>query len=231
MECGVAWFKIDVEGTVKYQPLLSVPSDSDREAHPGALPKGARAVFALEDWAQRYRDDNTCEYDHGTMRPTAGVGAIRAGLPYTPAKSPATASLYLDVRLSPGKTSEFVRKDIGQVLANADLDATIECYLFRQGHVADETAVKSLIESIDAAHRVVRGGSPPEPRHEVTSMWRDSNIFNEAGTPAVNIGPPRSFETYGDTAEHCKLHMDDLVETAQLYAQTALELCSDTMES
>ena len=161
------------------------------------------------------------------MRPTAGVGAIRSGLPYAAAKAPATAAVYLDVRLLPGETPEFVRGDIERVLADADIEASVEPYLFRQGHVVDERAAEPLVDALKVAHETVRGGPPPEPRPEVTSMWRDSNTFIEAGVPAVNVGPPRSFESYGDEAGHSRLHVDDLLDTAKLYARAAIELCTD----
>jgi hypothetical protein len=55
-------------------------------------------------------------------------------------------------------------------------------------------------------------------------MWRDLNVFNEVGVPSVTVGPPRTEEEHSGTKHRC-LHVDDLVDAAKLYAETALELC------
>ncbi len=70
MECGVAWFKVTLTGDVGYQPRVVLDEPSAVEVdHPGALPKAARAVLAIERWATGWSRENTREYDHGTVRP------------------------------------------------------------------------------------------------------------------------------------------------------------------
>ena len=46
------------------------------------------------------------------------------------------------------------------------------------------------------------------------SMWRDHNVFNRAGIPAVTFGPRRWRPT-----------LNDFVTTTLLYAQTAIKIC------
>lgn len=227
MECGVAWFEITVEGEANYQPRLTLPDpETVEDDHPGALPAAASAALALERWGARYTAEHTEETDAGTMRPSAGVGAIRAGNPPAPAVSPGTASLYLDVRLPPGEGPAFVREEIASVLRDAGVDATVDTYLFRRGHVADADAVAPLTGALADAHARIRGGSPPDPDPAITSMWRDVNVFNEAGIPAVTCGPPRvSRRVDGERAQG--LRIDDLVDAAKLYAATAVSVCAD----
>jgi hypothetical protein len=50
-------------------------------------------------------------------------------------------------------------------------------------------------------------------------MWRDVSIFNEMGIPSITYGPPRNFKGQAMT-------VDDIVRTAQTYAQLAIEICN-----
>jgi hypothetical protein len=50
-------------------------------------------------------------------------------------------------------------------------------------------------------------------------MWRDVSIFNEMGIPSITYGPPRNFKGQSMTVE-------DIVRSAQVYAQVAIEICS-----
>ena len=51
-------------------------------------------------------------------------------------------------------------------------------------------------------------------------MWRDSNVFNEAGIPTVVYGP--GISTAGGKFA---IDIDVLVAAARIYALTAVELC------
>lgn len=230
MEAGVAWFRIRLRGTTRYQPLIALP-DGDRvvEDHPGVLPAAARAALAIEEWAVGYREANTVEYDHGTMRPTAGVGAIRSGQPYVPSKAPGIAALYVDVRLPPGKRPEFVRDDLESVLADLDVEGEVDCYMFRRGYVAADDAVEPIRRAVDAGLDRVRDGVSPRPSPASTSMWRDFNVLAEVGVPCVMFGPPRStppgWEQANQPHPHSALHVDDLVDATKVYALAAMDLC------
>lgn len=226
MECGVAWFKITLSGSATYQPLLALDDpDTVEEDHTGVVLDIAQTTVALEQWASAYCQEYTREYDHGTVRPTAGVGALRTGNPYAPAKAPGKGALYLDVRLPPGETPELVRDDIESTLNDLDVDATVETYMFRRGYMADDAAARGLTDGLERAHEDVRGEDAPRPKPHVTSMWRDTNVFNEVGIPSVNFGPPRSPEAFSSTKKNNALHVDDLIDATKIYALTAMEVC------
>ena len=46
-----------------------------------------------------------------------------------------------------------------------------------------------LVDSIQRAHDKVIGKPMETIDPPITSMWRDINVFNEAGIPAVTYGP------------------------------------------
>ena len=224
VECGVAWFEIELSGSSTYHPRKVVGGLDDPADRPDVVSDLIRTVEALEAWAGEYTDRHTREYDHGTVKPVAGVGAIEAGTPPCPAAAPGTARISLDVRLPPGETAAFARREVETVLDSLPVDATVEPYLFRRGSVADD-AVTGLTDPLAAAHGSVRGGEPPRPAPHVTSMWRDSNVFNEAGIHSVNYGPPRAPEAFPDSGLSHAIAADDLVAAAKVYALTAMEVC------
>lgn len=227
MECGVVWFKITVKNpaSAPYHPLQARP-DVDPADRQGAVTDVARTVLALEEWAGAYPKKHTREYDYGTVTPTAGVGAVRCGRPYAPAAAPRKGTIYLDVRLPPEETVSFARTEVEAVLGDLSVDATVEPYLFRRGYVADEDAVRGLTGPLEEAHRVVNGDEPDPPAPHVTSMWRDSNVFNEVGIPSVNFGPPRAADAFPDSNLTDAIRIDDLMAATKIYALTALDICT-----
>jgi acetylornithine deacetylase/succinyl-diaminopimelate desuccinylase-like protein len=222
MECGVVWLEITLQGDSTYHPLLARDDAGERSDVVDDL---ARAITALEAWGEEYRREHTVEYDHGTVRPTASVGAVRSGKPYSPAAAPGSGTIYFDVRLPPGETPSLVRGEIESRLDDLGVEATVEPYLFRRGYVADPDAVTGLVDPLEAAHERVRGGKPTPPSPHVTSMWRDSNVFNEVGVPSVNYGPPRTPDAFPDSGLSDAIRVDDLVSAAKIYARTALAIC------
>lgn len=224
MECGVAWFEVTLSGASTYHPRKVVGGVDDPGERDDVVDDLARTIRALERWAVEYAEAHTHEYDHGTVTPVAGVGAVRAGQPPCPAAAPGTATVYLDVRLPPGETAAFARREVETVLADVPVDATVEPYLYRRGYVADD-AVSGLTGPLTGAHETVLGEDPTPPAPHVTSMWRDSNVFNAAGIHSVNYGPPRAPEAFPDAPLSHAVRVDDLVDAAKIYALTAMEVC------
>jgi acetylornithine deacetylase/succinyl-diaminopimelate desuccinylase-like protein len=63
--------------------------------------------------------------------------------------------------------------------------------------------------------------SPPPPNPATCSMWRDVNIFNELGIPALTYGP-RS-----DRHSHKRAFaIEALYQAACVYARIIVDLCN-----
>ncbi len=64
--------------------------------------------------------------------------------------------------------------------------------------------------------------APPKlaPPH-VSSMWRDTNPFNEMGIPVLTYGPAA-----GAGGGDFSISIDSLYDAARLYSLLALDLCS-----
>ncbi|HXG39752.1 MAG TPA: hypothetical protein VNJ28_02320, partial [Candidatus Limnocylindrales bacterium] len=55
----------------------------------------------------------------------------------------------------------------------------------------------------------------------VTSMWRDTNAFNELGIPAISYAPRAASH-----AARKSIRVQDLVDAANVYARIAMDLCN-----
>ena len=93
-------------------------------------------------------------------------------------------------------------------------DFQIEPLVVRNGAEADPQAIAPLAGAVDAATRLTLD-RPAERAHAVySSMWRDHNVFNTQGIPALTTGCPR-----------WRPRPQDLVDSAVIYALTALSIC------
>jgi acetylornithine deacetylase/succinyl-diaminopimelate desuccinylase-like protein len=219
VEAGKFWYKITLTSDQPpfYTPYL--PERTTLAASPSMLVAGAAAVAALEQWAAEYQSKNVRKTAGGTIVPKAQVGAIRSGDPHRPYFAPQICYLYLDVRSVPGQDPLATRDEISKVLSDIGLAHTIELYHFRPGHEANN--IDRLADAVKRAHRANFGAEPPEPFVETSSMWRDLNVFNELGIPALTYGPR--------TASHSHkraLTIDSLYQAARVYARIAIDLCN-----
>lgn len=219
-EAGCALFKITVTGERIYTPYLTRPAPLSQQ--PNAIVKMAAVIQALEEWALEYEARNRYQFGAGVMVPKVNIGAIRGGLPYHPIVSPAVCSIYLDVRIVPGGEPLTVRGEILSLITRLGLSASVELYLFRQGY--EGKGIELIKEAVEKAHRYIFGSNPGGVPPPVTSMWRDVNVFNSAGIPAVTYGPGSGVA--GGKEGGMFLTVDDLVTAAKLYALIAIEVCS-----
>ena len=219
IEAGAAYFKITVEGRGFYTPRI--PARDAVKDNPNALIKMIPVIEAIEKWAIEYEQKNTIDYPVGKMVPKVSIGAIRAGAPYKPSTTPKSCSLYVDVRVPPPVPFAQVERELKQVVHSVGLGGTVECFMARKGYEGKN--IEPLVDAIRAAHVAVRGSQPPPVDTPETSMWRDINIFNEVGIPAVTFGMPR--KSASDTPERF-VEIQDIVDAAKMYALIALKICS-----
>lgn len=218
VEPGKAFFAIRVEGAPRglYTPYLARPYPEWE--HPNAIVRAGRLLPALEAWAEAYERRSRRRFQGGVVAPKVNLGAIRAGDPARPIMTPAHCSLYLDVRIPPGSSPLDVREELRAVMAEAAVEGEVELYLYRQGCQAE--GAELLLDAIGAA-LAAEGIAPTEPAPETaSSMWRDLNVWNEMGFPAVTCGPGA-----GTGAGGAEIAEGDLFRAARLYARIALAVC------
>ncbi len=217
---GALYAKVTLRGRNMYTPRLRRPDARDLRAHPNAIVQAAAVVEAIEAWAIQYEHSRTGPTPCGEVRPVAQVGAIRGGIPYRPNRSAPYCALYVDIRTLPDEEPRAVLADLGAAVRAVGVDAEVEMVMAKRGAVAE--GIEPLTDAIIEAHQRVRGVPPPtEAEPAVVSMWRDSNILNRAGVPALTFGPGRGRAAVQGTGY---MELDDLVDAAKMYALTAMRM-------
>jgi len=149
-------------------------------------------------------------------------GAIRGGVVYRPNRTSTHCSIYVDVRILPGADPLGVERELRRVVEAVGVGAKVETFLARTGAIGKNV---EPLAAIVAESCLAVTGHPPAPKapQVVVSMWRDNNVFNEAGIPSLTFGPPRRKEE-GTGRLHFRI--EDLVHMAKIYAKTAYTVCS-----
>jgi acetylornithine deacetylase/succinyl-diaminopimelate desuccinylase-like protein len=150
--------------------------------------------------------------------PNVSVYAVRIGVPYKLTQTPSNCHLYVDIRITPEQDPRSVQRELEGAIAATGVPVTVEPIAFRRGYEA--TGVEPLVEKVEAAHGKVLGGEPGRPVEPITSMWRDSNVFIEAGIPTVVYGPGASVG-----GGNFSMEIDALTTAARVYAAIAIEVC------
>jgi acetylornithine deacetylase/succinyl-diaminopimelate desuccinylase-like protein len=218
-ECGAAWFKIRVKGREVYTPRLE--RGTSIQENPNAFAKAARVILALEEWAVEYQNRETMTCGAGTIVPKAQVVAMRGSSEGVGRPSP-FCDIFVDVRIAPGKKPGEIRTDLERLVRKLNIDCDVVLFQYSRGHIAKNA--EPLVTAVTHAHQYVFGTEPLAPPSAETSMWRDLNVFNEVGIPAICYGPPRQREPMSG-AQNRAMKIDDLIQATKIYALSALMIC------
>jgi len=213
-ECGEASIKVHIPGKRVYTPRLERGADLGPGSN--AFVKAAHLVLALERWAIDYQARESQDFDGGRFVPKAQVVKVAGS------EALGWCNVYLDVRILPGRKPEAIRREVAAVAAALGIEARASVYQFSRGYVA--RGAEPLIDALQSSHRRLFGTEPPQPPPAETSMWRDVNVFNEVGIPAVCYGPPRQVEPFSGARDRA-MRIDDLLAATKVYAATIIELC------
>lgn len=215
VEAGSIFLKVTAYGSEPpvYTPFVQGHGTDS----PNAIVRLADLVGRIEAWAGKYEQAHRYESPGGVVEPKVSIGAVRGGLPYKITKTAQQASVYVDIRLTPGQQPLEVVRDLRAGIGSAGYQTRIDIFGYRRGYEAADVAFISA--AVREAHRQLFGTELARPRAAITSMWRDINAFSEAGIPCVMYGPGPSIGD-GDFA----IGADDLTKAARAYALIALEV-------
>ncbi|TMB71672.1 MAG: M20/M25/M40 family metallo-hydrolase [Chloroflexi bacterium] len=219
IEPGKAHFKVTVytDGPRYYTPYL--PRPTDMADSPNAIVRAAAVLAEFENWALDYQTRNTYRGENGTIVPKASVNAIRSGYPFNVTSAPQIAAFYVDTRILPGANPMDVREELRGVLRKVGVPGEVELYVYRPGFEAK--GAERLIETIKRSHAATFPAPPAIVADAVTSMWRDTNAFNEVGIPAISYAPRA--QSHAATKS---FKLKDLTDAALVYARIATDLCN-----
>ena len=219
IEPGKAHFKVTVTTDTPryYTPYL--PRPTGLADAPNAIVRTAAVIAAFEAWAYAYQQRNTYRGPTGTIVPKASINAIRSGYPFGLTSAPQVCSFYVDTRILPGANPIDVRGELRGVLKTAGVAGTVELFVYRPGFEAK--GAERLIETVRRCHDQTFSTPPAIVGDPVTSMWRDTNAFNELGIPAISYAPRAASHA---TTKAFKIK--DLQDAARVYARIAMDLCN-----
>ncbi|HET7704313.1 MAG TPA: M20/M25/M40 family metallo-hydrolase [Candidatus Limnocylindrales bacterium] len=219
IEPGKAHFKVTVftDTPRYYTPYL--PRPTGMADAPNAIVRTAAVIEAFERWAYAYQVANRYESANGTIVPKASINAIRSGYPFSLTSAPQLCSFYVDTRILPGANPLDVRDQLKAILAEVGVEGTVELFLYRPGFEA--VGAERLIETVRRCHDQVFAEPPSIVGEPVTSMWRDTNAFNELGIPAISYAPRSTSH-----AARKAFKVKDLTDAALAYARIAMDLCN-----
>lgn len=229
-QCGVVYAKISTSGRALYTPFtrrVSDPRESDN-----AIIKMTKIVEALERWGAEYEEKNIYSFGGGEIRPKVSIGAIAGGAPFRASNSPPSCSIYVDVRIPPNRLPIEIQREMTAALQDADIDYSMELFVSQRGY--EHTDVEPLVDAVRESHRLVRGTPPPTIDPSEASMWTDTNLYYEAGIPAVKFGIGGILVDSPDGFLHNKMlvrdttSISDLVDATKMYAAVAALVCGVT---
>ncbi|MDH5243244.1 MAG: M20/M25/M40 family metallo-hydrolase [Chloroflexota bacterium] len=219
VEPGKAHFKVTVftDTPRYYTPYL--PRPTGLPDAPNAIVRTAAVIEAFERWAYAYQLANTYESPNGTIVPKASINAIRSGYPFNLTSAPQLCSFYVDTRILPGANPLDLRDQLRAILREVGVDGTVELFLYRPGF--ETKGAERLIETVRRCHDQVFDTPPAIVGEAVTSMWRDTNAFNELGIPAISYAPRSTSH-----AARKSFKVKDLTDASIAYARIAMDLCN-----
>lgn len=221
VEPGEYWYKVELRSTAPpfYTPYL--PDRTTPGQSPNMIVASTVVIESLEAWAQDYQRRKVFKSAGGTVVPKAQIGGIRSGDPTRPILAPQRCALYLDVRAPPGEDPLQLRGEIQAAVDRTGVTGVVELYSFRRGYEAKQ--IDRLVDSVRRSHIATFASEPSPPNHEASSLWRDTNIYNEIGVPALTYGPRAATHAYKRA-----LPVDSLYRAACVYARIALDLCNQS---
>ena len=219
VEPGKAHFKVTVYTDTPryYTPYL--PRPTGMTDAPNAIVRTAAVIEAFETWAYEYQQTHTYEGPLGTIVPKASINAIRSGYPYGLTSAPQLASFYVDTRILPGANPMDIRDQLQALLKRVGVEGKAELFLYRPGF--EVRGADRLVETVRRCHDQVFPDPPMIVADPVTSMWRDTNAFNELGIPAISYAPRSTSH-----AKRKAFKVADLQDASLAYARIAMDLCN-----
>jgi len=226
-ECGVLYLKISAQGRGLYTPFTSRTAEYRDSSN--AILKMIPVIAVIEKWAADYEKRSIYPFGGGEVHPKVSIGSIMAGAPFRVANTPLSCSIYVDIRVRPNAIPRDVLRELLGVIVASGFEVTVEPYLTQRGYEAE--GAEPLIEAVRNAHQVVVGQPVRTIHPGETSMWTDTNLYHEAGIPAVKFGiggvlrdSPQG-ERFGKMRVPDTTGVDDLVKVSKMYAAAALTIC------
>jgi succinyl-diaminopimelate desuccinylase len=218
---GTVWTKVTTHGTFAHTAF------SDKQV--SAVEESFLVWRALDEWIAEFRE----KYRYMGVFPQVNRAAIRGGAPWRAARTPAVASIYLDIRFPPNVYPIDIQREFAakvQQIAAAQLQKPVLVDFFMSRPGTRLPSAHPVIEEMVTAHTAVTG---IETDAEFAPPYcTDAIESNRYGIPTVVYGAGgRTTPTgagFGDDDVRAKsgefIYIDDMVDAAAAYAVAAAGL-------
>jgi acetylornithine deacetylase/succinyl-diaminopimelate desuccinylase-like protein len=210
---GSLWARIGVGGDFVHTAFS--------EGRANSVLRMGELLGPIAAWCEAWAADPGNAY-RGTPA-IASVGAVRGGLEWRLSRTPLRTSVFLDVRVPPGKRMTEARRavlDLARRLAAEHPEWAIDAEVYVTAPGAEIDEGHALVGAIDAAHEEVFGAPPGR---DVPRWFSDASALTAYGVPTVNYGTSTGLMEPGKGES---LEVEGLVKTAEVYARVAREVCA-----
>ncbi len=211
---GSLWLRISTQGNFIHTAF----TEGKRELN--SILRMREVLDAVLEWIPAWEDDpeNACR----GAKAIVNLGAVQGGFAWRVSRTPHRTDLFLDVRVPPTKPMAVARREVmGMVRGLAErfpgYGVEGEVYVTAPGAEIDES--HELVSAIDEAHAGVFG---VKPDRDVTRWFSDASALTRYGIATVNYGTSTGLL---DTVKGENLSIEGLVQTATVYARTAMTIC------
>ena len=206
---GSLWLRIRVHGNFVHTAF------SEGRRGENAILRLHEAIPAVLEWIAKWENDP--ENAYLGAKAIVNVGAIEGGFGWRVSRTPHHADLFLDVRVPPTKSMAQARTEVLEMVRSLPHDAEGEVYVTAPGAEIEEG--HELVRAVDTAHEAVFGA---KPARDVTRWFSDASALTRYGVPTLNYGTSTGLM---DVELGENLEIDGLVQTAEVYARVAMEVC------
>ncbi|TMM12118.1 MAG: M20/M25/M40 family metallo-hydrolase [Actinobacteria bacterium] len=206
---GSLWLRIRVHGGFIHTAF------SEGKRGENSILRMHEILAAVQEWIPTWEDDSSNAYRGA--KAIVNVGAIEGGFGWRASRTPHHTDLFLDVRVPPTKPMSVARAEVLEMVRGLPHDAEGEIYVSAPGAEIDEG--HELVRAVDTAHEAVFGA---KPERDVTRWFSDASALSRYGVPTLNYGTSTGLM---DVELGENLEIDGLVQTAEVYARVATEVC------
>lgn len=217
-QTGVAQFKIDTFGNP--HAAWGVTRRQEPPEEQSAVLKMAKVMQAVDAWAEEFEANRVYQSANGPIIPKVNIGSVQGGAPYRPNYYPGICSLYVDVRIPPELRPIEVQRELRAVMDATGYEYDIEMYTSKMGYEAK--GIEPVVEVIEATHQELFGEKTTPATTGRSSIWTDTNIYNEMGIPACKFGLGGGRWTTRSE----QIDIDEIVRASKIYALSAATICN-----
>jgi acetylornithine deacetylase/succinyl-diaminopimelate desuccinylase-like protein len=211
---GALWLRIRVHGNFIHTAF------SEGKQEQNSIFRAHELVSAIREWIPTWENDEANSYRGA--KAIVNVGAIEGGFGWRVSRTPHHTDVFLDVRVPPTKPMGVARREVldwVRTLGDAHPDWGVEGEVYVTAPGAVIEVGHPIGAAIDKAHAEVYGGTP---ERDVTRWFSDASALTRYGVPTVNYGTSTGLM---DVEKGENLAIDGLVQTAEVYARVAMEVC------